>query len=176
MQSSTTRLIWKMSFFMFQLKKKAANTLLLPLTMLYEFCVVPFGISTGPSVFQLLKDGIIQIYLDDIVIPSSTPEEGPEKLKTVLNTLKDYGLEPKLAKCWFLQKKINFLGHIIEGGRIQPSEHQLHLKLSKVFSDSQDFFENLSHRMQWVQYFWLICWDLIQASRSVWNSKQLFKI
>ncbi|GFT80983.1 retrovirus-related Pol polyprotein from transposon 17.6 [Trichonephila clavipes] len=96
----------------------------------YEFNKVPFGLCNSPSVFQrfinhvfrdLLKEGIVIIYMDDIIIPSSDELDELNRLTRVLKTASEYGLELNLKKCNFLKSKIEFLGHIIEKGTIKPS-------------------------------------------------------
>ncbi|GFT32169.1 retrovirus-related Pol polyprotein from transposon 17.6 [Trichonephila clavipes] len=96
----------------------------------YEFNKVPFGLCNSPSVFQrfinhvlrdLLKEGIVIIYMDDIIIPSSDELDGLSRLTRVLKTASEYGLELNLKKCNFFKSKIEFLGHIIEKGTIKPS-------------------------------------------------------
>ncbi|GFV23799.1 retrovirus-related Pol polyprotein from transposon 17.6 [Trichonephila clavipes] len=96
----------------------------------YEFLRVPFGLSNSPSVFQrfiytvfrkLIRDNILIVYMDDLLIPSQNEAEGLNKLRLVLQTAADFGLELNLKKCNFLQRKIEFLGYIIENGTIKPS-------------------------------------------------------
>ncbi|GFV28751.1 retrovirus-related Pol polyprotein from transposon 17.6 [Trichonephila clavipes] len=59
--------------------------------------------------------------MDDLLIPSQNEAEGLNKLRLVLQTAADFGLELNLKKCNFLQRKIEFLGYIIENGTIKPS-------------------------------------------------------
>ncbi|GFW16524.1 hypothetical protein TNCV_2351481 [Trichonephila clavipes] len=96
----------------------------------YEFLKVPFGLSISSNYFQryinyvfreLLRDGTLIIYLDDIIIPATDEKEAYKKLARVLETASRYGIELNLKKCQFLQGKINFLGHVIQNGIIQPS-------------------------------------------------------
>ncbi|GFX38313.1 retrovirus-related Pol polyprotein from transposon 17.6 [Trichonephila clavipes] len=96
----------------------------------YEFLRVPFGLSNSPSVFQrfiytvfrkLIRDNILIVYMDDLLIPSQNETEGLNKLRLVLQTAADFGLELNLKKYNFLQRKIEFLGYIIENGTIKPS-------------------------------------------------------
>ncbi|GBM02984.1 Retrovirus-related Pol polyprotein from transposon 17.6 [Araneus ventricosus] len=56
----------------------------------YQFLKVPFGLCNSPAVFQrhintifrpLINDGIVLPYLDDIIILSSSFEEGIERVK-----------------------------------------------------------------------------------------------
>jgi len=54
----------------------------------YEFLRMPFGLTNVPAVFQRLMDKVLGIlknsiafpYLDDVIIPSRTIEEGIERL------------------------------------------------------------------------------------------------
>ncbi|GFT09759.1 retrovirus-related Pol polyprotein from transposon 17.6 [Trichonephila clavipes] len=96
----------------------------------FEFNQVPFGLSTSPSVFQiyvysifreLMRKGIVIIYMDDLVIPAKDEKEGLEKLREVLEVASKYGLEKKFKKCQFLRRKVEFLGHVVENGTIRPS-------------------------------------------------------
>ncbi|GFT70022.1 retrovirus-related Pol polyprotein from transposon 297 [Trichonephila clavipes] len=59
--------------------------------------------------------------MDDLLIPSQNEAEGLNKLRLVLQTAADFGLKLNLKKCNFLQRKIEFLGYIIENGTIKPS-------------------------------------------------------
>ncbi|GFT71756.1 retrovirus-related Pol polyprotein from transposon 17.6 [Trichonephila clavipes] len=96
----------------------------------YEFNKVPLGLCNSPSVFQrfinhvfrdLLKEGVVIIYMDDIIIPSLDELDGLNRLTRGLKNASEYGLELNFKKCNFLKSKIEFLGHIIEKGTIKPS-------------------------------------------------------
>ncbi|GFS96205.1 hypothetical protein TNCV_1141741 [Trichonephila clavipes] len=95
----------------------------------FEFNKVPFGLSTSPSVFQryvysifreLMRKGIVIIYMDDLVIPAKDEKEGLEKLREILEVASVW-LEMKFKKCQFLRRKVEFLGHVVENGTIRPS-------------------------------------------------------
>ncbi|GFW30962.1 hypothetical protein TNCV_2940621 [Trichonephila clavipes] len=95
----------------------------------FEFNKVPFSLSTSPSVFQryvysifreLMRKGVVIIYMDDLIIPAKDEKEGLEKLREVLEVASKYGLEMKFKKCQFL-RKVEFLGHVVENGTIRPS-------------------------------------------------------
>ncbi|GBM43296.1 Retrovirus-related Pol polyprotein from transposon 297 [Araneus ventricosus] len=96
----------------------------------YQFLKVPFGLCNSPAVFQryintifrpLINDGIVLPYLDDIIILSSSFEEGIERVERVLSIASEYGLEINFNKSHFLKKRIEFLGHVVEDGKIFPS-------------------------------------------------------
>ena len=52
-------------------------------------------------------------YLDDIVIYANTQEELLDRLKTVLDRLRDVGLKVKPSKCALFKESIRFLGHVV---------------------------------------------------------------
>ncbi|KAK9721508.1 RNase H-like domain found in reverse transcriptase [Popillia japonica] len=60
--------------------------------------------------------------MDDLIIPAKDEEEAVERLQMVLERSRDYRLEINIKKFRFLQKRIEFLGHVIEDGRIEPSD------------------------------------------------------
>lgn len=93
--------------------------------MYYKFLKVPFGLCNSPSVFQrfinapfkdAIRDRLVLIYLDDLIIPSVDEETGIKNLEIVLNIASEAGLKINWQKCRFLQIKIEFLGHVIEDG------------------------------------------------------------
>ncbi|GBM19604.1 Retrovirus-related Pol polyprotein from transposon 17.6 [Araneus ventricosus] len=96
----------------------------------YEFNKVPFGLCNSLGIFQrfinhvfrdLLKEGIVIIYMDDIIIPSIDELGGIKRLSRVLQTASEYGLELNVKKYNFLKSKIEFLGYIIENGKMRLS-------------------------------------------------------
>ena len=98
----------------------------------FEFNKTPFGLCNSPSarfinhVFShLLNQDILVLYMDDIIIPSVSYDEGLSRLDIVLNTASKNGLNIKWKKCQFLQRKVEYLGYIIENGTVKPSENKL---------------------------------------------------
>ena len=62
----------------------------------------------GDQRFQTLL-----LYLDDIIIFSSTVDQQLERLEMVLTRLKQEGLKAKLEKCCFFQQQVTYLGHVV---------------------------------------------------------------
>ena len=98
----------------------------------YEFNVMPFGLTNSPATFQRLMEMCLAelqyndclVYLDDIIIFSSTLEEHLCRLEKVFSRLRDYKLKLKPSKCHFLQDKIKYLGHIVsqDGVAVDPAK------------------------------------------------------
>ena len=89
-----------------------------------------FGLTNSPATFQYLMEKVIGnlnlksclVYLDDIVIFSSSIEEHLGRLHEVLMRLHEAGLKLKPSKCNFLQRCLKYLGHIVspEGIECDP--------------------------------------------------------
>src|SRR2546425_13136884 len=83
---------------------------------LFQFKVMPFGVTNGPATFQRLMDltmtglnyNICLVYLDDIILMSRTVEEHLDRLVLILERLRKAGLKLKPSKCKLLQKSISF--------------------------------------------------------------------
>ena len=89
----------------------------------YEFLVMPFGLTNAPAafmdlmnrVFRSYLDKFVVVFIDDILVYSSTREEHEEHLQVVLGTLRENQLYAKFSKCEFWLEKVQFLGHMISG-------------------------------------------------------------
>jgi hypothetical protein len=91
---------------------------------LYEWLVIPFGLHNAVATFMRLMndlffpylDSFVIVYLDDILVYSSTWKEHISHLMQVLENLKKHQLLANLKKCEFVQQLLVYLGYAI-GGR-----------------------------------------------------------
>ena len=98
----------------------------------YQCVRMPFGLTNAPATFQRLMESCMGdlyltyclLYLDDIVIYSTTYEEHLERLEAVFSRLREAGLKLKPSKCKLFQKSIKYLGHIVseEGVATDPAK------------------------------------------------------
>ena len=104
---------------------------------LYEFHVMPFGLANAPAVFQWVmhkmlhglntengSDFVSVYYIDDILIFSRTQEEHVSHIERVLQCIVKAGLKLKPTKCFFIQREVEYLGHIItpDGLKVNPAK------------------------------------------------------
>lgn len=73
------------------------------------------------EIFGPLRQHHVIPYLDDILIPSKTIEEGIELLRKVFVIIKDHGLTIKISKSSFLKENIAYLGYEISYNKVTPS-------------------------------------------------------
>ena len=94
---------------------------------LYEPTVIFFGMCNSPAMFQammddifkdLIKEGIVIIYMDDMFLSAKTKEQLRENTKWVLQWLRENDLYLKHKKCEFCKEKIEWLGIVIQEGKI----------------------------------------------------------
>jgi len=100
-------------------KKDQAKTSFCKPFGLFEFERMPFGLCNAPGTFQQLMERIfgdrslqsVLLYLDDVILFSSSVEQHLQRLEVVLSRLKKKGLKAKLSKCHFFKEEVHYLGH-----------------------------------------------------------------
>ena len=59
------------------------------------------------------------IYLDDVIIFSTTFKEHLERLEAFFSRLKDHNLNLKASKCEFMKSRVTYLGHVVSENGIE---------------------------------------------------------
>jgi hypothetical protein len=86
-----------------------------------------FGLCNSPATFQammndifrdMLNEGWLIIYMDDILIYSNDPEEHRRRTLHILAKLRENDLFLKVEKCKFNVKEVGYLGLIISENKI----------------------------------------------------------
>ncbi|UYV61011.1 K02A2.6-like [Cordylochernes scorpioides] len=98
---------------------------------LFRFKRMPFGLANAPSYFQSVMDRVLSgiggviCYIDDVLIATASIEEHLALLKTIFARLAKYNIKLKKEKCLFLQKEIEYLGHLVTEEGIRPLDHKV---------------------------------------------------
>ncbi|RUS78761.1 hypothetical protein EGW08_013477 [Elysia chlorotica] len=105
---------------------------------LWEFLRMPFGLKCAAQSFQRLMDTVLQdldcafVYLDDILVASSSAQSHFDDLNAVFQRLRHHGLVIKLEKCLFGVSSLDFLGHQVSSAGSVPLPSRIPvLNLSK---------------------------------------------
>ena len=92
---------------------------------LYEWLVMPFGLSSAVATFQRLMETILSdmrytcclVYIDDLFLYGPTVDTTFDRLEELCKRLRNANLKLKPKKCAFFQKTVVFLGHkVTENG------------------------------------------------------------
>lgn len=103
----------------------------------FEFLRMPFGLANSPAVFQRLVNNVLGDlrnkiafpYVDDIIIPCKTIDEGLTRLEMVLSALRKNNLTLKLSKCEFFKTSIDYLGREVNKDGIRPGSKKINALL-----------------------------------------------
>lgn len=99
----------------------------------FEYNKMPFGLSNSPATYQRLMEEclgqlnmkICVIYLDDLIIFSDSFEQHLERLDIVLTRLQQCNLKLSPDKCYFLQERVKFLGHVVSQDGIETDPDKI---------------------------------------------------
>ena len=143
----------------------------------YEFLVMPFGLTNAPTdfmdlmnqVFQRYLDRFVIVFIDDILMYSSSSEEHSEHLRIVLQTLRERQLYSKLSKCQFWLDRVAFLGHVIsvEGVNVDPKKREavVNWKPPKNVSEVRSFLGLAGYYRKFVEGFSKIAAPLTKLTK-----------
>ena len=107
-----------------------------------------FGLKNAAQAFQRLMDTVCQsldfvfVYLDGILIGSSSHHEHQKHLKILFEKLLSHGLLINLEKCEFGRTNLDFLGHRIDKTGARPLATKVDAirnfplpKIQKIYKD-----------------------------------------
>jgi len=112
--------------------KDADKTAFVTRRGIFRWRVMPFGLCNAPATFQRLMDIALSglnfetclVYLDDVIIFGNDLDQHIERLRQVLQRLREAHLKLKPSKCQLLRKTVSFLGHVMtpDGVAVDPSK------------------------------------------------------
>lgn len=152
----------------------------------YEFIVMPFGLTNAPSTFQTIMNSTLAEYLrrfvvvffDDILIYSNTDEDHMVHLAAVLQRLRTSQFVVKLTKCQFYRSSIEYLGHFVSEGGLQPDpakiEAMTHWPLPKNIKQLRGFLGLTGYYRRFIQKYTEIAaplTDLLKRDSFQWTGE-----
>jgi len=146
---------------------------------LFEPLVMFFGMTNSPATFQtmmndifqtVIAEGIVIVYLDDILIFTRTEEEHERAVQRVLEILAEHKLFLRTEKCEFHRKQIEYLGLVISENKVAIDP----VKVARVCdwptpenrTDVQAFVDFVNFHRRFIQDFSTIARPLFDLTRS----------
>lgn len=131
----------------------------------YEFVRMPFGLKNAPATFQRVMDNVLRdlsgkiclVYMDDIIVFSTSLQEHICNLKMVFETLQKYNLKIQLDKSEFLCKEVAFLGHVVTPDGVKPNPDKIktiqNWPLPKNETELRGFLGTLGYYRRFIKDF-----------------------
>ena len=140
--------------------KDTAKTAFITPFGLFEWIVMPFGLTSAPATFQRLVNtrfsdctGFVQAYLDDFIVFSNTREEHLRHLRLVLERLSEHQLYVKLSKCQFVQQEVEYVGHIVARGHVRIHPRKIEAVTSLQPPKDRHGVQTLLGMVNWIRRF-----------------------
>jgi len=130
---------------------------------LFEYTRMPFGLRNASQTFQRHMDNIFRdlpfvcVYIDDILIASSSFDEHIQHLQSVLQRLSDHNLKVSASKSVFAEASVSFLGCTLSNKGIRPdaarSEAIINFPSPQTFTDLRRFMGMAGYYRRFIPHF-----------------------
>ncbi len=131
----------------------------------YEYVRMPFGLRNAPCTFQRVMDNILRehlgkiclVYMDDVIIYSTSLEEHLVSISKILSTFQKYNLKVQLDKSELMCKEVAFLGHIVTPDGVKPNPIRIKAikewPIPKTEKDLRGFLGTLGYYRKFIKDF-----------------------
>lgn len=152
---------------------------------LFEWLVMPFGLSNAPSTFMRVMNQTLRpligtcvvVYFDDILIYSRSVTDHLQHLRAVLGILRAECFYAATSKCIFMQDSVLFLGYRISVNGIGVDEAKIAAirdwPTPRTFTEARSFHGLASFYRRFIPHFSSIMapiTDCMHGKSFVWTS------
>ncbi|KAK3105891.1 hypothetical protein FSP39_008017 [Pinctada imbricata] len=144
---------------------------------LFQFTVLPFGLSNGPALFERLVEKVLGklqwrkclCYLDDIIVFGSDFPVTLDNLRSVFSCLRQANLKLKPSKCTLFQNEVSYLGHVVSeyGVKCDPKKTDCveNWPIPQTKSEIQSFLGLAGYYRRFIANFSQIAQPLVNLTR-----------
>ena len=153
---------------------------------LYEWLVMPFGLSNAPSTFMRFMNQVLKpftgkfvvVYFDDILVYSKDKVAHVEHLRAVLQLLRQNQLYANAKKCRFMVDSLEFLGFVVSAKGVEVDPVKIEAITSwpnpKTLTEIRSFHGLATFYRRFIKNFSTITAPLtecLKGGRFTWNSE-----
>ena len=143
----------------------------------FEFTRMPFGLKNAPATFQRVMDAILRefigicclVYMDDIIIFSSSLEDHVKDIRKIFQKLKDARLKIQIEKCYFFRREVQFLGHTVSEDGVRPNSDKIEIiktwPVPKTEKELKQFLGTIGYYRRFIRDFAKMIKPLTQLLR-----------
>lgn len=143
----------------------------------YEFIRMPFGLKNAPATFQRLINNVLRefinkicvVYLDDILIFSTSFQEHVNNIRSIFRKLREANLKIQINKCTFFSKETLYLGHLLTTDGVKPNpskvETILNLQLPRNVKGVKSFLSMAGFYRKFIKDFSKVAFPMIRYLR-----------
>ena len=99
----------------------------------YQFCQMPFGLTSAPNTWARLVTKVLQdilkmwliVFFDDLLIHSPDLQVHMDTIRQVFTLLRKGGLRLNMEKIDWVKTQVKFLGHLISDQGVPPEISQI---------------------------------------------------
>jgi len=134
-----------------------------------------FGMTNSPATFQtminnifqnLIAEGIVVVYLDNILIFTKTKEKHAQAVRWVLQVLKENKLFLRPEKCEFYKQQIKYLGLVILENEVSMDP----VKVAGVREwPTPENKMDVQAFLGFVNFYWRFIWDFSAKARPLFD-------
>ncbi|MBW0533713.1 hypothetical protein O181_073428 [Austropuccinia psidii MF-1] len=143
----------------------------------YEYLVMPFGLTNAPSCFQDLVNDIfadfldifVVVYLDYIMVFSSSEEKHVKHVASVLQILRENNLVSKASKCVLQASSVEYLGYVVSSNVLKMDSS----KVQQILNWPQP--KNIKALQSFLGFSNLYCFSIKNYSKKITAITSLLK-